>query len=157
VVKFQLEAQLTDYVSQSCDRSAKEGPFRFKREKEVSTYYTRAQFSGAELTRLKRPPTPFAVHPITAFYVFFGANILAALFAPIQDCDETFNYWEPTHYISHGYGLQTWEYSPEYAIRSWTYLAFHALVGSLRRLLPFPSKVCSMPGSFVWLLTIAGC
>lgn len=88
-----------------------------------------------------RPATPFAVKPIGAFYVFLGANILAALYAPIQDCDETFNYWEPTHYISHGYGLQTWEYSPEYAIRSWTYLAFHALAGSFRRLLPFPTKV----------------
>lgn len=87
------------------------------------------------------PPTPFAVKPISAFYFFLGANLLAAVFAPIQDCDETFNYWEPTHYLSHGYGLQTWEYSPEYAIRSWAYIAFHAVVGSFRRLLPFPTKV----------------
>lgn len=94
-----------------------------------------------ELTSLNRPATPFAVKPIGAFYVFLGANILAALFAPIQDCDETFNYWEPTHYLSHGYGLQTWEYSPEYAIRSWAYVGLHALVGSFRRLLPFPTKV----------------
>ncbi|KAH8597220.1 glycosyltransferase family 22 protein [Bisporella sp. PMI_857] len=89
----------------------------------------------------RKPATPFAVKPIGAFYIFFAANILAAIFAPIQDCDETFNYWEPTHYISHGYGLQTWEYSPEYAIRSWTYISLHALFGSFRRLLPFPSKV----------------
>jgi len=89
----------------------------------------------------QRPPTPFAVKPIGAFYVFFAANLLAALYAPIQDCDETFNYWEPTHYISHGYGLQTWEYSPDYAIRSWLYIAFHAIIGNFRRLLPFPTKV----------------
>ena len=94
-----------------------------------------------QLTVFYRPVTPFAVNPISAFYVFLGANILAALFAPIQDCDETFNYWEPTHYLTHGYGLQTWEYSPEYAIRSWAYVAFHAVIGSLRRLLPFPTKV----------------
>ena len=94
-----------------------------------------------------RPPTPFAVQPIGAFYVFLGANILAALFAPVQDCDEVFNYWEPTHYVSHGYGLQTWEYSPEYAIRSWTYIALHALIGSFRRLLPFPSKVRHLPNA----------
>lgn len=89
----------------------------------------------------KRPSTPFAVKPIGAFYIFLAANIIAALYAPIQDCDETFNYWEPTHYISHGYGLETWEYSPEYAIRSYTYLTFHALIGTIRRLLPFPSKL----------------
>jgi len=97
--------------------------------------------STASHAKKKKPATPFAVKPIGAFYVFLGANILAALYAPIQDCDETFNYWEPTHYISHGYGLQTWEYSPEYAIRSWLYITLHALIGNFRRLLPFPTKV----------------
>jgi alpha-1,2-mannosyltransferase len=63
-----------------------------------------------------------------AFAVFAAANVVAALFAPIQDCDEVFNYWEPTHYLNHGYGLQTWEYSPEYAIRSWTYTGLHSLL-----------------------------
>ncbi|KAH8123573.1 Alg9-like mannosyltransferase family-domain-containing protein [Trichoderma asperelloides] len=67
--------------------------------------------------------------------------MIAALFAPIQDCDETFNYWEPTHYLSHGYGLQTWEYSPDYAIRSWLYVALHAVVGNVRRILPQSTKV----------------
>lgn len=69
------------------------------------------------------------------------ANLVAAFFAPIQDCDETFNYWEPTHYLSHGYGLQTWEYSPEFAIRSWLYVGLHAIIGNVRRLLPGPTKV----------------
>ncbi|KAK0636491.1 glycosyltransferase family 22 protein [Bombardia bombarda] len=83
----------------------------------------------------------YAIEPISAFYIFLAANVLAALFAPIQDCDETFNYWEPTHYLSHGYGLQTWEYSPDYAIRSWLYIAFHAVVANFRRLLPRSDKV----------------
>ncbi|KAK0391332.1 hypothetical protein NLU13_0833 [Sarocladium strictum] len=89
----------------------------------------------------KKKPTPYIVQPISAFYVFLITGLVAALFAPIQDCDETFNYWEPTHYLSHGYGLQTWEYSPDYAIRSWFYVGLHALVGNFRRLLPHPSKV----------------
>ncbi|GAO13219.1 hypothetical protein UVI_02025670 [Ustilaginoidea virens] len=84
---------------------------------------------------------PLPIEPITAFYIFFAAGIVAALFAPIQDCDETFNYWEPAHYLSHGYGLQTWEYSPDYAIRSWLYVGLHALVANIRRLLPQSSKV----------------
>ncbi|KAI1201755.1 glycosyltransferase family 22 protein [Nemania serpens] len=89
----------------------------------------------------KKAPSPFIIQPITAFYIFLAANLAAALFAPIQDCDETFNYWEPTHYLSHGYGLQTWEYSPDYAIRSWLYVALHAVVANFRRLLPRPTKV----------------
>lgn len=28
----------------------------------------------------------------------------------VHDCDEVFNYWEPLHYVLHGYGMQTWEY-----------------------------------------------
>jgi alpha-1,2-mannosyltransferase len=67
--------------------------------------------------------------------------LLSALLAPIQDCDETFNYWEPTHYLSHGYGLQTWEYSPDYSIRSWFYVGLHAMVGNFRRLLPHSTKL----------------
>lgn len=33
----------------------------------------------------------------------------AAAISYITDCDETFNYWEPMHYMIHGFGLQTWE------------------------------------------------
>ncbi|KAI0387377.1 glycosyltransferase family 22 protein [Hypomontagnella monticulosa] len=89
----------------------------------------------------KKGPSSFMIEPIKAFYIFLAANLISALFAPIQDCDETFNYWEPTHYLSHGYGLQTWEYSPEYAIRSWSYVGLHAIVGNIRRLLPQSTKV----------------
>ncbi|RAL60398.1 hypothetical protein DID88_000173 [Monilinia fructigena] len=106
--------------------------------------------SAASHSKKKKPATPFAVKPISAFYVFLGANFLAALYAPIQDCDETFNYWEPTHYLSHGYGLQTWEYSPDYAIRSWLYITIHALIGNFRRLLPFPTKLGEF--YFSWVL-----
>jgi alpha-1,2-mannosyltransferase len=88
-----------------------------------------------------RRPSIYPIQPISAFYCFLIANLVAALFAPIQDCDETFNYWEPTHYLSHGYGLQTWEYSPEYGIRSWLYIALYAIVGNFRRILPQSSKV----------------
>ena len=42
--------------------------------------------------------------------------------SPIQDCDEVFNYWEPLHYMLHGFGFQTWEYSPRFALRSWGFI-----------------------------------
>ncbi|KAI4159270.1 MAG: hypothetical protein LQ342_006731 [Letrouitia transgressa] len=83
------------------------------------------------------PPQP-AVPSMAAFYVFLLVNILAAAYVPIQDCDEVFNYWEPTHYLNRGFGLQTWEYSPEYSIRSWLYIVIHAIFGKLGSL--FSSK-----------------
>lgn len=52
-----------------------------------------------------------------------------------------FNFWEPAHYLSHGYGLQTWEYSPEYAIRSWAYVALHSIPSRLVSFLPSLTKV----------------
>ncbi|KAF7728653.1 mannosyltransferase [Apophysomyces ossiformis] len=64
----------------------------------------------------------------TAFRILFIIRCASALYNIIHDCDETYNYWEPLHYLQHGYGLQTWEYSPEFSIRSWAYVALHAVV-----------------------------
>ncbi|XP_021773824.1 dol-P-Man:Man(6)GlcNAc(2)-PP-Dol alpha-1,2-mannosyltransferase-like [Chenopodium quinoa] len=47
----------------------------------------------------------------------------------IHDCDEVFNYWEPLHFLLFKSGFQTWEYSAEYALRSYLYIVFHAIVG----------------------------
>ncbi|MBN3319596.1 ALG9 mannosyltransferase, partial [Atractosteus spatula] len=63
----------------------------------------------------------------TAFKCLVSARFCAALLSNISDCDETFNYWEPTHFLLYGKGMQTWEYSPTYAIRSYAYLWLHAL------------------------------
>ncbi|OCK75708.1 glycosyltransferase family 22 protein [Lepidopterella palustris CBS 459.81] len=93
--------------------------------------------SVSKCTRGEEAPQ---IEPIIAFYIFLGAHVLAAQFSPIQDCDEVFNYWEPTHYLNHGYGLQTWEYSPEYAIRSWTYTGIHASIVGIWQLFPFSTK-----------------
>jgi alpha-1,2-mannosyltransferase len=89
----------------------------------------------------KKRPSIYPIAPISAFYIFLVSNLISALFAPIQDCDETFNYWEPAHYLSHGYGLQTWEYSPDYAIRSWLYIGLHAVLSNIRRIMPQSTKV----------------
>uniref|UniRef100_H0X7G0 Mannosyltransferase n=1 Tax=Otolemur garnettii TaxID=30611 RepID=H0X7G0_OTOGA len=96
----------------------------------------------------------------TAFKCLLSARLCAALLSNISDCDETFNYWEPTHYLIYGEGFQTWEYSPAYAIRSYAYLllhawpaAFHARILQtnkilvfyfLRCLLAFVSCICEL-------------
>eukprot|EP00759_Apiculatamorpha_spiralis_P019018 PhF_6_TR25268/c0_g1_i1/m.34817/K03846/ALG9; alpha-1,2-mannosyltransferase len=54
-------------------------------------------------------------------------RILCAYFMPISDCDETFNYWEPLHFDLYGSGLQTWEYSPSFGLRSWLYVLLHKI------------------------------
>lgn len=60
------------------------------------------------------------------FWLLAASRILGALLAPIPDCDEVFNYWEPVHFLVHGRGQQTWEYSPEFALRSYWYILLHA-------------------------------
>lgn len=58
-------------------------------------------------------------------------RILSAVTNGISDCDETFNYWEPLHFLIHSnQGFQTWEYSPAYALRSYVYLDLHRALGS---------------------------
>ncbi|CDK29100.1 unnamed protein product [Kuraishia capsulata CBS 1993] len=49
-------------------------------------------------------------------------RILCVFYGIISDCDEVFNYWEPLNFMVRGFGKQTWEYSPIYAIRSWAFL-----------------------------------
>ncbi|KAK4689384.1 hypothetical protein P7C73_g729, partial [Tremellales sp. Uapishka_1] len=48
-----------------------------------------------------------------------------AMYAIIADCDEVFNFWEPLHYFTYNSGFQTWELSPQFAIRSWAYVILH--------------------------------
>lgn len=80
--------------------------------------------------------------PWRAFVGFALVNTLAAIYSPIQDCDEVFNFWEPAHYLDRGNGFQTWEYAPQYAIRTWLYPGAHAILAFFgRSLRPFGTKV----------------
>ena len=54
--------------------------------------------------------------------------LFSAAFNIINDCDETYNYWEPLHYLKQQSGFMTWEYDPRYAIRSWTFILFYYII-----------------------------
>lgn len=59
-------------------------------------------------------------------YILIALNVIVryycGLYMIIADCDETYNYWEPLNFLMRGFGKQTWEYSPAWAIRSYAYL-----------------------------------
>ena len=63
--------------------------------------------------------------------ILLASRTVSVLYSVSTDCDETMNYYEPTHYLLHGKGLQTWEYSPHYALRSWFYLLIHTVGAKL--------------------------
>ena len=61
---------------------------------------------------------------------------------PIMDCDEVYNYWEPLHFIHYGIGgMQTWEYAPQYALRTYAYLLPMKLMVTLYQFLLGNNKV----------------
>lgn len=62
-----------------------------------------------------------------SFKLFLCAGFTSAVWLHITDCDETFNYWEPSHYFLFGKGFQTWEYAPQYALRSYAYILLHSI------------------------------
>lgn len=62
----------------------------------------------------------------TLFTATLAMTVLSVCFNTIPDCDEVYNYWEPLHRLLAGRGFQTWEYSPDFALRSWLYIALHA-------------------------------
>ncbi|VVC34297.1 GPI mannosyltransferase [Cinara cedri] len=59
--------------------------------------------------------------------IILSARFFSVFLLHITDCDETFNYWEPTHFFVFDSGFQTWEYAPPYALRSYLYILFHAV------------------------------
>ena len=58
----------------------------------------------------------------TIFNLILIIRLCAVFTTSISDCDETFNYWEPTHFLLFGKSHQTWEYDPNFALRSYFYL-----------------------------------
>uniref|UniRef100_A0A0N4Z5Y3 Mannosyltransferase n=1 Tax=Parastrongyloides trichosuri TaxID=131310 RepID=A0A0N4Z5Y3_PARTI len=73
--------------------------------------------------------------------IIISLRISSAFYGIITDCDEVFNYWEPLHLFLFGEGLQTWEYSPVYAIRSYFYIFLHSLPGQFMMNLAPHSKI----------------
>lgn len=65
-----------------------------------------------------------------ALMLLVGVRVLSALVNTVHDCDEVFNYWEPLHYLLYGYGMQTWEYGSQFALRSYLYIVLHAVVAA---------------------------
>lgn len=59
---------------------------------------------------------------VELFLLFACLNTFGALFNHIDDTDEPYGYWEPLHFLLFGHGMQTWEYAPKFAIRSYAFL-----------------------------------
>ena len=65
---------------------------------------------------------PISNHFLLLFLLFSFFNLLGVYLNHIDDTDETHGYWEPLHYLLYGTGLQTWEYSPDYSIRTYSFI-----------------------------------
>lgn len=89
----------------------------------------------------KRPASPPS--PAAVFLLLLPLRLLAALASPPSDCDEVFNYWEPLHFLHRGTGLQTWEYSPAFALRSYAFLL--PFLAAARAALPLPFSATLRP------------
>ncbi|KAJ2746803.1 hypothetical protein GGI20_001034 [Coemansia sp. BCRC 34301] len=91
------------------------------------------QLAKPELARQRQPQhiaaSAYVPSLSLAFRILSIVRIVGALTAPLQDCDEVFNYWEPLHLLQFGWGKQTWEYAPQYALRSYAYLEVHRALG----------------------------
>ncbi|GBP66281.1 Alpha-1,2-mannosyltransferase ALG9 [Eumeta japonica] len=88
-----------------------------------------------------------------ALGLLLTARVAAALWGHIGDCDETYNYWEPLHYLIYGSGLQTWEYSPVYAIRSYVPLWLFAIPAKLLAIICEPILLFYLIKSLLGILS----
>lgn len=77
---------------------------------------------------------------MTSSWLFFSigglllslSHLLAALYLPVADCDETYNFVEPIHFILYGTGKQTWENCNSFSLRSWLFAYLYALPSIVR-------------------------
>ncbi|XP_065211273.1 alpha-1,2-mannosyltransferase ALG9-like [Planococcus citri] len=109
-----------------------------KKEKKVPDEATLRKNYGNSGTE---EPAVFYLTPTVAFKAIFCFRIISAIWLHISDPDETFNYWEPSHNLLFNYGFQTWEYTPEYALKSYFYLLIHAVPAWIYYELFHPTRV----------------
>jgi len=101
------------------------------RQRKPGTSQSAAPSSAAPPASSPRPratDAPILNSFFTLFFIILIPRFLAANRAPISDCDETFNFWEAVHHLLFRGGQQTWEQTPQFALRSWLYAAVHAAV-----------------------------
>ena len=85
--------------------------------------------------------------------IFLAANLIMGTVNHIDDTDETYGYFEPLHFLLYGIGMQTWEYAPQYAIRTYTFLSPFWGIGLVLKALDF-SKLNIFYGVRILLGTI---
>lgn len=78
-----------------------------------------------------RPPFIMSHTEFLALVFLLAMRVAGALFSVLNDCDEVYNYWEPVNYLVRGFGMQTWEYSPEFALRTYIFVYLLAAPGKL--------------------------
>lgn len=85
--------------------------------------------SPAIMFLLSPPPhlPPRFQYALLSLILAYRASTLSSNL--LTDCDEVYNYYEPLHFTLYGYGLQTWEYAEEYALRTYAFLMPAAAVG----------------------------
>ncbi|PCH34041.1 glycosyltransferase family 22 protein [Wolfiporia cocos MD-104 SS10] len=126
--------------------SANVQTIRFRRptnqeQKPVQTTKPKNRHGGILQDQLRRSQkAPWCPGFGTALRLFLLIRVAGAMYSNIQDCDEVFNFWEPLHNLDRGYGFQTWETSPVYAIRSWAYILLHLFPTKLTTFMMGPEK-----------------
>ncbi|GFZ47156.1 hypothetical protein JCM24511_04899 [Saitozyma sp. JCM 24511] len=73
----------------------------------------------------RQTSSPFVPSLSLAFRILLLIRTVGAMYGIISDCDEVFNFYEPLHYFQNNSGFQTWELSPQFAVRSWAYVLLH--------------------------------
>jgi alpha-1,2-mannosyltransferase len=73
--------------------------------------------AAATATATTESSSSLRLSVFTLFLIFATVHVIGGTINHIDDTDEVYGYYEPLHYLLYGKGMQTWEYSPVYAIR----------------------------------------
>jgi len=100
-----------------------------KRELNVKGHHERVHVKISPDSATNTGFEPWTPSTQAALKLLLSVRLSSAVWSGISDCDETYNYWEPAHQLLYGQGMQTWEYDPQFALRSYFYVILHLVPG----------------------------
>ena len=100
-----------------------------KRELNVKGHHERVHVKISPDSVTNTGFEPWTPSTQAALKLLLSVRLSSAVWSGISDCDETYNYWQPAHQLLYGQGMQTWEYDPQFALRSYFYIILHLVPG----------------------------
>ena len=119
---------MADELEKRWNKSYATSSLKYEHDRKLLGHIQKKKLAEKAYKKAEQMHVPYSE---IVFGLIMCSRIYSAISGHITDCDETYNFWEPTHFLLYRSGFQTWEYNPRYALRSYCYVALHAIFAKI--------------------------